>query len=1740
MLRHRQLGMLLSKMIYFAPLRSVLFYLCFVLQFCCLASVGANAPQPVEAFPLSDVRLREGLHQQIQQRSARWILAIDPQRVLHLFRTNAQLPTTAESLGGWESEGHVLRGAFAGHYLSICSQLYAVTGDARFKQRVETVVAGLAECQRALGESGYLCAYPESAFDYAEAGEPNRQGISSVPYYTVHKIMRGLYDAHKLCHNRLARQMLFAMARWTDQRSTRLQEEHMQEFLNIEHGGMVEILLDLYADTGEKVFLRAAKRFEHRRIIDPLAQRDDSILLHLHGNSTVPKILGAARAYELLGDEQYRQIAEFFWDSVIQTRSYVTGNSTNKEHWGYPNKLAGELGTSTAESCVAHNMLKLTRQMFQWQPRARLMDYYEQTLYGHILAAQHPTSGATMWYLPLESGYWKSYPSHIFLCCTGTLNESYASLADSIYFHDDSSLYATQFVASELSWPEKGLTLVQETEFPESPRIRFTFHLEEPIEFDFLIRYPGWATEGGKLSLNGVAQELPVEPGSFHSLQRIWKDGDTIEVEFPLPLHAWPMPDDDSLMAFLAGPVVLAGQLGASGMTEDMIDGREQPHEHQPPSVPVLVSESSEVSDLLKPSPNQQLTWKTSGQTSDITFAPLYRVHGERYGVYWTVAAKTGSASAGERSNVHPASIYRTPPPTVGHVGMTTRVDLKASMHLAAQNLINCLDPDNNYYPRRAINLVLKEGELIGSYDGCIPRHDIGRWWDALLRLEGATDYEIPQEIEDSLLASTKRFFDNELHVMMHPDRPDPLLDQHSYREHLLTLNGLILRRESAWARDKSVQMIASLLAGKTPHNHPDHVLSGRFIEALIWNYEITGNPDALRLAKRYAESHIDNVTAEDGRIPLEKGHTHSYLGTLRGLLLYGEISKQQRYIDRVLRTYRNGVTNKLIKKTGFTSHEIETQNGEDASSGDIAQLALWLATRHGQLDLLDDVERIVRARLLPSQVITAPPIIPRNDGKTGPVFDLTSRPDKQIVATADAFRQLNERIIGGYGGCHPRPHGWKTVTQDVTAAIIHTLIDIYQHIVIREENGLRVLFHFNYTDNEIEITSVRNKKAHLNISLKESTNLFVRIPGWVPHESVEIEMLGKPVEPEWQGNFLFFASNNFPAEVTIRYALPISEEAETIAGTEYHLVWRGDEVVGIQPNEELLPYYPSWTKEITVEESPAIEAHEQTRVNLKKRMELAGQNLINMLHPEYDYLPSFLILVTPDQKAERQTFFMSHNIGRWIDAMYRLEDATGIAAPQPIQEAMLRNVRAYCDNSDDLFLRPLDRFPYEEGDLMCFHSLREQLGALHALAKFKNDDWARERALRMIVALDRLLLPEGQWQARSTVWDIPQIKRYQEEGCTKVFWGWSPNLQGSEGRLIEPLLWMHQLTGDDLALEMAGRFAKFHLEHSTRPDGDFYSGENLAGHNHSYMGTLRGLLYFGLVTGKHEYVDAVAKTYQKAIPRIVKQSGFTTHDLHRDHGGDTSSAADVVQIALWLGIHQGYSECLDDVQRLVLSRILPSQITETPSLKPKRADRTPGTMVLPDKHFAFLDYPEHVDQMIIGALGGIYGRAHGGKLCVTDVTSTVLSVLVDVYQHIVVEDEGELRINFHLDYESDSLRLSSVRKDRAHVSIDVKIKKHVLLRVPDWVPEDSIQLTVNGQQAPLDWEGRFLRVRQDSLPANIELVYDLPITKTREKVDGTKYNITWRGDEIVGICPNTSFYPFFATASDCNQPEME
>lgn len=543
-----------------------------------------------------------------------------------------------------------------------------------------------------------------------------------------------------------------------------------------------------------------------------------------------------------------------------------------------------------------------------------------------------------------------------------------------------------------------------------------------------------------------------------------------------------------------------------------------------------------------------------------------------------------------------------------------------------------------------------------------------------------------------------------------------------------------------------------------------------------------------------------------------------------------------------------------------------------------------------------------------------------------------------------------------------------------------------------------------------------------------------------------------------------------------------------------------------------------------------------QGNTAIKPAMELAGQNLINMLHPDYDYLPSFLIAVDRDYKADRQFFFMTHNIGRWVDAMYRLEAATSFAAPEKIQEAMFCHIKAFCDNPDDLFLRPLDKLPYGEGDLFCFHSLREHLAAFCMLGKVKKNQWALDSAHRMLVKLESLLLPRDKWVAEQRVWDIEKTKRYMHLGLKKIHPGWNLNLQGSEGRLIEPLIWYYELTGDVLALNLADRFARFHLDYSTSPDGAFYGG-SLAGHNHSYMGTIRGLLAYGRFSGQHEYVDAVAKTYQVAFPTIITPSGYCTHDLDKEMGGDISSAGDVAQIALWLGMYHGYADYLDDVQRIVVSRLLPCQITESPPLQPKDTERKPRQEFLPDGRLALFDYPENMEHIIIGALGGIYGHPYGAKWSVVDVTASALHSLVDVYNHVAQETENEIRVYFHFDYDTDFVKISSERSEDGEIAtltIEPKVRKNLWVRIPGWVPGDSLRVTVDGKTTATR-VSQFLVINANDLPGRVQLKYERPLHKSVERVNGTDYELTWRGDEVVGICPNTGFYPFYTTTSGCD-----
>jgi uncharacterized protein len=599
---------------------------------------ASDAVRPVaRPFDLGQVRLLPGPVRDAQDVNRRFMLALDPDRLLHTFRITAGRPTSAEPLGGWEAPDNELRGHFTGHYLSACAMRWAHDGDAEAKARGARIIGELAACQ---GKNGYLSAFPEELFDRLRAGQP-----AWAPFYTIHKIMAGLLDSYTLAGNAQALDVLKGMARWTGTWVQPFGEEHMARVLEREYGGMNEVFYNLAAVTGTASYLDLAHRFDHERFFAPLAAGRDE-LKGLHANTNIPKVIGAARRYELLGDARARDIAEYFWETVTSRRSYATGGTSNGEGWeGDAGKLSKELSGYTQECCVTYNMLKLTRHLFGWTPDARLADYYERAYVNGILGVQHPSDGNKLYYVPLQSGYWKLFgtPLHDFWCCTGSMTETYAKLGDSIYFHDDDGVWVNLFVPSEVQWPEKGVRLTMETRFPDEDTVRLTMHASRSLRMPLRIRVPAWTGSGGRATLNGRPLDGFASPGSYFVLDRTWKDGDRVEVTLPMQLHAQAMPDDPTLVAMMYGPVVLAGRLGAAGLTPEVL--RAEPtkprtvpeYKSEPVAAPAFTGHAADLASWVKPVPGKALEFHTTGQPADVSLVPLNRLFDERYAVYWKV-----------------------------------------------------------------------------------------------------------------------------------------------------------------------------------------------------------------------------------------------------------------------------------------------------------------------------------------------------------------------------------------------------------------------------------------------------------------------------------------------------------------------------------------------------------------------------------------------------------------------------------------------------------------------------------------------------------------------------------------------------------------------------------------------------------------------------------------------------------------------------------------------------------------------------------------------------------------------------------------------------------------------------------------------------------------------------------------------------------------------------------------------
>jgi DUF1680 family protein len=626
-------------------------------------SAEAVAPGKALPYPLRQVRLLSGTCYTLQDRNRVYLHTLDSDRLLHTFRLAAGLPSRAPQLGGWERPDIELRGHFMGHYLSACGLMYGSTGDELLKAKARAIVGELWKCQRANG-GGWLSAFPPEFMQRLKERLP-----VWAPFYTLHKIMAGLLDVHEHCGDAQALEIVLGMAGWVRKWAGGLGDDEMARVLEVEYGGMNELLYNLHGVTGDLAHADLAHRFDHARIFDPLAEGRDE-LRGEHANTQLAKVLGAARRYELTGEERYRRLVEFFWQQVALHRSYCTGGTSNAQRWRTgPGTLARELSSTTQECCCTYNMLKLTRHLFAWNPEARYADFYERAFFNGILGTMNPADAMTTFYVPLESGYWKlfSLPFDSFWCCTGTGVESFAKLGDSVFFHDEGGLYVNLFVPARLHWPEKGLLLRQETRFPDEDQVRLEFQCERPVALSLRIRVPYWATRGIAVKINGEPQEAPAKPASYWAVERVWKTGDRLEASLPMKVHAHPMPDDPTVQAFMYGPLVLAGALGNEGLTQEMMYSdpvnprRGEGMRGQPIPAPELLAASADPADWIRPAGDRTVDRRdvevVAGSPGDWTRAaadgglafhiaherrplsliPLNRLFGQRFAVYWRV-----------------------------------------------------------------------------------------------------------------------------------------------------------------------------------------------------------------------------------------------------------------------------------------------------------------------------------------------------------------------------------------------------------------------------------------------------------------------------------------------------------------------------------------------------------------------------------------------------------------------------------------------------------------------------------------------------------------------------------------------------------------------------------------------------------------------------------------------------------------------------------------------------------------------------------------------------------------------------------------------------------------------------------------------------------------------------------------------------------------------------------------------
>ncbi|WP_416970683.1 beta-L-arabinofuranosidase domain-containing protein [Streptomyces sp. 4F14] len=415
---------------------------------------------------------------------------------------------------------------------------------------------------------GFLAAYPETQFIALESMTASDYTKVWAPYYTAHKILRGLLDAYAATGDAGALDLASGMADWMHSRLSKLPGATLQRmwglFSSGEFGGIVEALCDLHELSGEAEHLALARLFDLDRLIDACAANTDA-LDGLHANQHIPIFTGYLRLYDATGEERYLAAARNFWDMVVPHRTYAIGGTSDTEFWRARDVVAGVISETSAETCCAYNMLKLSRALFLHERDPKYMDHYERALFNQVLGSKRDAADAekplVTYFLGLDPGHVRDYtPKQGTTCCEGTGMESATKYQDTVYFvaADGSSLYVNLFAPSTLDWTEHGIRVVQDTAFPFEQGTALTVHGSG--RFELRVRVPAWAVDGFRVCVNGQAVNGSPVPGSYFAVAREWRDGDVVRVEAPFRMRVERTPDEPSLQSVFYGPVNLVAR----------------------------------------------------------------------------------------------------------------------------------------------------------------------------------------------------------------------------------------------------------------------------------------------------------------------------------------------------------------------------------------------------------------------------------------------------------------------------------------------------------------------------------------------------------------------------------------------------------------------------------------------------------------------------------------------------------------------------------------------------------------------------------------------------------------------------------------------------------------------------------------------------------------------------------------------------------------------------------------------------------------------------------------------------------------------------------------------------------------------------------------------------------------------------------------------------------------------------